>query len=371
MPFILDFEERVFKVSVLHMSSKPMGGSMTYVRDNWYPAAWSREIERALSKRTLLEQNIVLYRKMDGTIAALEDLCPHRFLPLSQGNLIDDNVQCGYHGLIFNCTGACVRVPGREGKKIPSVISVRHYPVHESMGLVWIWMGDPDKADTSKIFHLPQYDMDDWSVVHGDALHISANYLSLADNLCDPMHVAYVHESTLGNKEGLGVPITCERTDYGQLTTRWLIDVPPIPLFKKFFSFQGNVDRWQLYHFHAPSAAIIDFGSADTGNGAPDGNRDDCVQIFACHFLAPVDERNSIDYWLHVKNFVPNDADIDEKLTDQFRLAFNEDKDVLEYIQTAEDKYKDRKPIRLAIDQAPLQMREIVTKMIEQEQRVH
>lgn len=340
---------------------------MTYVRDSWYPAAWSRDIERDLVARTLLEENIVLYRKTDGSVAALEDLCPHRFLPLSQGNLIDDAVQCGYHGLQFDCTGACVLVPGREGKKPPSAISVRSFPAHEQMGLVWVWMGDPDKADTSKIFKLPQYDMDGWTAVHGDALHIGANYLSLADNLCDPMHVAYVHESTLGNKEGIGVPITCERTDYGQVTTRWLLDVPPMPLFKKFFSFKGNVDRWQYYQFHAPSTAVIDFGSADAGTGAFEGNRDDCVQIFACHFLAPVDETNSIDYWLHVKNFVPADASVDEKLTDQFRLAFNEDKDVLEYIQTAENKYGGRKQIRLAIDQAPLQMREIVADMIAQE----
>lgn len=343
---------------------------MPYVRDSWYPAAWSKDIGRELRSCKLLGEDIVLYRTEAGDIAALEDLCPHRFLPLSKGRLKGDAVECGYHGLTFDCGGKCIRVPGQEGKKAPA-ISVRSYPTQENMGLVWLWTGDPGKPDKSKLFDLEQYHDKRWSAAHGDALHIKANYLSLADNLCDPAHVTFVHPSTLGNTEGTDAPITSKPTDYGLLTTRWLIDVPPIPLFQKFFRFNGNVDRWQFYQFHAPSIAVIDFGSAETGTGAPEGNRDNCVQIFACHFLAPVDERNSIDYWLHVKNFIPEDDTINDALSDQFRLAFNEDKEILEDIQIMEDKHCERRQVRLAIDQGPVRMRKLVSKMIDREQPVH
>ena len=133
------------------------------------------------------------------------------------------------------------------------------------------------------------------------------------------------------------------------LTWRWIIDAPAIPLFQKFGNFDGNVDRWHYYHFHAPSTAIIDFGSALTGKGAPEGKRDDCIQIYACHFITPVDEMHSIDHWLHVKNFHA-DAATNSALSDQFRLAFNEDKEILELIEINEHRLKGRRQIRLAID---------------------
>ena len=123
-----------------------------------------------------------------------------------------------------------------------------------------------------------------------------------------------------------------------------------------------------MYHYYAPSISVVDFGAADTGTGAVEGKRDDCVQFYACHFLAPVDQSHSIDYWLHVKNFTPESDDVNEQLSAQFRLAFDEDKVILEAIQVAEDKYCDRRQIRLGIDQAPMRMRKMVDDMIKQEQ---
>ena len=122
-----------------------MSQNGAYVRDAWYPAAWSRDIGRNLEARTLLEENLVVYRTEDGKVTALEDLCPHRFLPLSHGSLKGDTLQCGYHGLEFDCTGKCARVPGQDIDTGPK-ISVRHYPAHENLGLVWVWMGDREKA---------------------------------------------------------------------------------------------------------------------------------------------------------------------------------------------------------------------------------
>src|SRR6516225_12197826 len=82
-----------------------------YVRNAWYPAAWSRDIARTLISRRVLEQEVVLYRTSTGSVAALEDVCPHRFTPLSMGRLRDDAIECGYHGMTFDCSGACVRIP--------------------------------------------------------------------------------------------------------------------------------------------------------------------------------------------------------------------------------------------------------------------
>lgn len=336
----------------------------SYVLNTWYPLTWSRGVGRELTTHKIIEKDVVLYRTTTGSVVAMEDICPHRLLPLSMGKLKGDTVECGYHGMTFDCSGKCVRVPGQE--MIPANAIVKTYPTHENMGLVWIWMGDPALADTSKVFDLPQYHDPEWSAVEGDALHIGANYLSLADNLCDPAHVNFVHLSTLGSASGEDIPVLHEQRENGILTWRWIIDAPAIPIFAKYGNFKGNVDRWHYYHYHAPSIAVIDFGSAETGTGAPDGNRDDCVQIFACHFMTPVDQENSIDHWLHVKNFKA-DAETNQALSDDFRVAFAEDKAILEAIQKSENRYSGRKTIKIAIDAAPRRMRKMVEGMAEQD----
>lgn len=342
------------------MQQRSMGD---YARNAWYPAAWSRDIGRSLSKRRILGDDVVLYRKEAGAVCALEDVCPHRLLPLSYGRLRGDAVECGYHGLTFDCSGKCVRVPGQD--IIPPTARVRSYPIEERMGLAWIWMGDPALADASQIFDLPQYYDPAWSAVEGDALAIEANYLSLADNLCDPSHVSFVHLSTLGNAQSENIPVHFEVHPEQRkvLTWRWVLDAPAIPLFQKFGNFTGNVDRWHFYHYYAPSIAVIDFGSALAGTGAPEGRRDNCIQIYACHFITPVDENRSIDHWLHVKNFHADDA-TNQALSAQFRIAFQEDKEILEAIEINERRMADRRPIRLAIDGSPIRMRKMVSDMI-------
>jgi vanillate O-demethylase monooxygenase subunit len=221
-------------------------------------------------------------------------------------------------------------------------------------------------ADVSHVFDLPQYHDPKWSAAEGDALTIEANYLSLADNLCDPSHVSFVHLSTLGNEASEGVPVQFEQQDDKLVTWRWIVDAPAIPLFQTFGNFKGHVDRWHYYHYHAPSIAVIDFGSAATGTGAPEGRRDDCIQIYACHFITPVDENRCIDHWLHVKNFQADEA-INRALSAEFRVAFNEDKAILEAIQRNEQRLDGWKRVHLAIDGAPVRMRRMVDKLIEAE----
>src|SRR5947199_892811 len=105
-----------------------------FVKDAWYIAAQSNELERAPSDRALLarmllREPVVLYRREDGTPVALEDRCCHRHLPLSMGKLEGDRLRCGYHGLLFAPDGRCVEIPGQAS--VPPQARVRAYPVVE------------------------------------------------------------------------------------------------------------------------------------------------------------------------------------------------------------------------------------------------
>jgi phenylpropionate dioxygenase-like ring-hydroxylating dioxygenase large terminal subunit len=117
----------------------------TFARNQWYVAAYAAEIGRGLFARTVLGEPIAFYRTGAGAIAALADRCVHRRYPLAAGNLVDDNLVCGYHGFTYDPTGTCVAVPGQ--KRVPRTARVPSYEVVEQDSLVWVWIGDPGRAD--------------------------------------------------------------------------------------------------------------------------------------------------------------------------------------------------------------------------------
>lgn len=336
---------------------------MEYVRNAWYVAGWSREIDSDLRRVTILETDIVMFRSETKGVVALLDRCPHKLLPLSMGKRIGDDIQCGYHGLTFNGAGQCVRVPGQES--IPASAAVRNFSVFERHNIVWIWMGDAERADTAKVFDLPVLDQEGWAAHQGDALHLKANYVNVADNLCDPAHVSFVHPTTLGNAASEDVPIESKRLEDGTIATwRWVRDGPPVGFFQKFGGFSGNVDRWHYYYLHLPSTAVIDFGSGDVAAQLDEDSRDQGVRIFALHFLTPVNSHYTIDRWMHVRNTVVDDPSAADQMDALFRIAFNEDKEILEAIEEEEMQVGEHRPIRLAFDKGANLYRKEVERLI-------
>jgi phenylpropionate dioxygenase-like ring-hydroxylating dioxygenase large terminal subunit len=147
---------------------------MTFVRNAWYVAGWAHDLTTEPLAETILSENVVLWRGEDGKPRAAENVCPHRFLPLSQGRVRGNDLQCGYHGLTFDGAGTCIDAPTQDAP--PANCQIRSYPVHENMGMIWIWMGDPALADTADIYDLPEYHQDGWGVGYGDALDVDAHY---------------------------------------------------------------------------------------------------------------------------------------------------------------------------------------------------
>ena len=94
-----------------------------FLKNHWYVAARSSELGRALLGRQILNEPVLLYRTEAGEAVAIEDRCCHRNVPLSIGKLVKDDVQCGYHGLVFNRRGSCISMPGQE--KIPAAAKVK------------------------------------------------------------------------------------------------------------------------------------------------------------------------------------------------------------------------------------------------------
>jgi len=336
-----------------------------YVKNAWYVAGWASEFTEALLRVTVLEEHLVMYRIDATTVVALEDRCPHRLMPLSKGKRIGNDIQCGYHGMTFDCKGTCVRVPGQEN--VPSSAFVQAFEVRQKNDIVFVWMGDPEKADESLIFDMPEFTSAGWHVHQGDALHLKANYLNVAENLVDPAHVSFVHPTTLGNAASENVPVHVDTQGDVLVAWRWIRDAEPVGFFQKFGDFKGHVDRWHYYYLHLPSIAVIDFGSAAVDLNLKEDERDRGVRIFALHFLTPVNEHYTIDRWMHIRNAAIDDDAASAQMDAMFRIAFDEDKAILEAIDEQERLPQKRKPIRLAIDKGPTVYRRRIRDLAEAE----
>jgi phenylpropionate dioxygenase-like ring-hydroxylating dioxygenase large terminal subunit len=238
-----------------------------FLRNCWYAAGFSEELGREFLARTFLDEAIVMFRLEDGTPVALENRCAHRRVPLSMGKLVGDVLECGYHGLRYDCSGACVHIPGQ--KKIPKGTGVRGYPVIERHRYVWIWMGDPDAADEAL---LPEYQMlDDPALgVSNIQFHMDTNVQLIVDNLMDLSHLAYVHGTTTGSPE-IAEEAKVETIRKGDVVQvrRWMENVVPAPAFVEFGGYTGNIDSWQVSEFSPPTYVRVSYGSAPTGYGIP------------------------------------------------------------------------------------------------------
>jgi phenylpropionate dioxygenase-like ring-hydroxylating dioxygenase large terminal subunit len=337
-----------------------------FLRNAWYIGLWAQDLADKPVPKTLLGDKVVFCRLQNGSIAALEDRCRHRAAPLSKGEVEGDALVCGYHGLAFDKAGICVRVPGSE--RIPPNANIRSYPVEERWSTIWIWMGDPELADAGNIPNLHWLSDPGWAITPG-YLYLKANYQLLVDNLLDLTHVSYVHKKTIaGDPREATTPTRTERTDDGVRTGRWMIDFKPPPLFQKIGQFKGNVDRWQFVTWTPPATVFLDIGSAETGTGAPEGDRSQGFSIWSNHLITPETETTTHYHFCFARNFKIDDAEMSKVLYEGSMATFLEDLEMLEAEQLNVRGGALENMVDIPNDAAQLQSRRILRRLIEEEE---
>ena len=338
-----------------------------FLRNHWYVAATDQEVRKKPFRRIILNEPVVLYRIADGTPVALEDRCPHRHLPLSMGKLVGDDVlQCHYHGLRFDSNGQCVRVPGQD--MIPQTARVRKYPVVERYKWLWIWMGDPALADPATITDFHWLDDPNWGA-QSDYLHAQCNWQLVVDNLLDLTHLAFVHETTIGNMalvEHAAVRVT--RSPGGVVVTRWIIDQPAPPAFVKIGKFTGNVDRWQIIDYLPPGFLRLDVGATPTGTGAPAGKRVNGIQMRNLNAITPETETTTHYFWAQAHDFEPRNPDMTARVFAQIKTAFLEDVAVFTAQQQNLNLLPNAPQTDINADSGGIQARRIVDRLYKEEQ---
>ena len=329
---------------------------MTFLRECWYVAARAAEVTGTPLARLLLNEPVVLYRRKDGAAVALEDRCCHRQLPLSMGRVEGDDLRCGYHGLLFDSEGKCIEIPGQEA--IPPQARVRAYPTHEKYRWIWIWMGTPEKADPALIPNWWWAGHPEWAFTQPEQIHVKCNYQLICDNVLDVTHLAYVHATSIGAASITEFPATVEREERLVRLTRWILDRPPPPLYRKAGNFPGNVERWQIVE-HQPPCFSVNFA------GCKDAARR--IDLMALSAPTPETERTTHYFFGFVRNFGLADPQMEGIFSGDMVRVFNEDIPVLEAQQRALDLKPGAPAVDIKVDAAPLAARRMLHKLLETE----
>ncbi len=159
----------------------------------WYPVEYEKKLKaKGVVEVTFWKQSIVLFRGEDGAIRAIDNRCAHRQLKLSIGHVDGCNIVCPYHGWQYDGDGRVVKIPHELfGRSMPS-FRVPSYPVKLRYGLIWLFPGDPELAETRSIPDIPELEGHDrWGCVPVDFTW-NAHHSMVIDNVSDFTH-AYLH----------------------------------------------------------------------------------------------------------------------------------------------------------------------------------
>jgi vanillate monooxygenase len=339
-----------------------------FPKNAWYVACTPDEIATQPLGRQICGERIAFFRGTQG-VAAVEDFCPHRGAALSLGRVCDGQLVCGYHGLVMGCEGKTVSMPGQRVQGFPKV---KAYPVVERHGFIWVWPGDPARADAATIPHLEWAQNPGWAY-GGGLYHVKADYRLMIDNLMDLTHETYVHTTSIGQKEIDETPVSTKTEGDHVITSRFMEGVMAPPFWRANLRGAGladnvPVDRWQICHFHVPSHVMIEVGVAHAGKGGYQADPAHKVSSIVVDFITPETESSMWYFWGMARSFAVHDAALTAEIRQGQGKVFAEDTAVLEAQQRNLEANPGRRLLMLNIDAGGVQARRVIDRLVAAEQ---
>ncbi len=333
-----------------------------FLRNCWYMAGWSEEVgEGGSLARTIAGQAIVFFRDGSGELAALQDRCPHRFAPLSAGQVELDGIRCGYHGIAFDRYGACIDNPHGVAS---SALCARSFAVCERHTAFWVWLGEPDRAAEHTIPDLSFIDAVPPLARIASYLPTAANYELLTDNILDLSHADYLHASSLGGMM-TSAETTC-REDGDTVFVSWeAADCEPPPAFRPQLPDGARAHIIIAVEWQAPAVMVLTVNVREAG--APMREED---TSFTLHLMTPESARSTHYFFCNTRPDRQDDAEFTAFLRGTLTQAFaEEDKPMLEAQQRAlaDEEFESLGPALLPIDKASVLARRKLRKLLQAE----
>jgi phenylpropionate dioxygenase-like ring-hydroxylating dioxygenase large terminal subunit len=334
-----------------------------FVRNQWYVAAATDEIgDRAPLARTVCGEHIVLFRTGEG-IVALPDRCSHRAFPLSLGEVVGDEIQCGYHGLRFDGCGRCTWAPNQT--HIPSRADLAPYPLALTGPWVWVWIGDPDAADPGLLVDLPWLDHPDWKVLNG-LEPLAARYSLLVDNLLDLSHESFLHAGYIGTPEVALTPIDTTVDDEAGIVrvSRRMAAVECPPFYADNTGMQTPIDRWQDIEYHPVCCYVLHVRVAPAGvDPGPDGADPRAAHLKVLYGITPSTAGTTLDFWALCRDFARDSAEVDQQMAAMQTTVVLQDVEALEALEARLAEESEPAEVSLKIDSGGLAARRLIAAL--------
>jgi len=173
----------------------PMGD---FLRRYWIPILLAEELpenECPPVRVKLLSERLLAWRDSRGRCALIDEFCAHRGVSLWFGRNEENGLRCPYHGWKYDWTGQCVEVPSEPPESgFCQRIKLKSYPLVESGGILWAYMGPPEAEPKLPVF--------EWTEVPATHRYFSkrwqeCNYLQAMEGGLDSSHVSFLHSGEL------------------------------------------------------------------------------------------------------------------------------------------------------------------------------
>lgn len=180
-------------------------------KNSWYIGARSDELKiKATLARTIINQNLVLYRGEDGTAKTLVDRCPHKGVPLSLGRVEGNQISCRYHGWAFDGEGELKNIPCHGLNEKLMKCRVQNFTTVEQDDWIWVWMGEDTPLEGPPKY--PKTQGYYWFELHNV---MEAPVDLILENGLDCSHTGFVHEGFFRSKPEQFIEAVIEKTPRG------------------------------------------------------------------------------------------------------------------------------------------------------------
>lgn len=329
-----------------------------FLMNQWYAAALGTELRGKPLARIICGLPIVMFRTEAGKLAALEDRCPHRYAPLSAGECRGETIACAYHGIEFDVTGACSRIPHQPN--IPPKMRVRAYPFIERWGWAWVWLGDPDLANPDAIPAYEWFGASGWRSFQRH-YYVKANWELCADNLLDLSHTPFIHRKTVGVAEMATIPVETWVEGDRVFQQRVMTQVMPSPFVAEWGNFKGKIDRRATVTWEPAGNIHAELLYHDAANS---------ITLRLTNPLTPETESTTHVWFAWSRNF-GSDSDDDamaRRFQEQSFAVMAEDVSFMEIQQQGLDRAGHFEPTAIRADATLIQARRIVERLRREEQ---